>query len=154
MHLKSILLVEDNLNDTELVLNALKRNKVANEVVSARHGGEALDFLYRRGAFAGRVGEDPIFILLDLKMPKVDGLEVLQQIKADEKLKLIPVVMLTSSSEETDLVKSYRLGVNAYVVKPVDFNQFVEVIKQLGIFWAVINLAPPVVTTEEPASSS
>src|SRR5471032_2679389 len=142
-NLKPILLVEDNLNDIELVLNALKRNNLANEVAIARHGGDALDYLHRRGAFAGREGDDPIFILLDLKMPKVDGLEVLRQIKVDEKLKLIPVVMLTSSNEESDLVKSYRLGVNAYVVKPVDFTQFVEAIRQLGIFWAVINVPPP-----------
>jgi len=141
--LKPILLVEDNLNDTELVLNALKRNNVANAVVTARHGGEALDYLHRRGAHAERTDGDPIFILLDLKMPKMDGLEVLHEIKAHEKLQLIPVVMLTSSMEETDLVKSYRLGANAYVVKPVDFSQFVHVIKQLGIFWAVINMPPP-----------
>jgi CheY-like chemotaxis protein len=140
--LKPILLVEDNLNDIELVLSALKRNRVANKVDTVRHGGEALDYLHRRGDFAGRTGEDPVFILLDLKMPKVDGLEVLRELKSDERLKLIPVVMLTTSAEETDLVKSYRLGVNAYVVKPVDFQQFVEVIKQLGIFWAVINVTP------------
>jgi CheY-like chemotaxis protein len=146
--LKPILLVEDNLNDIELVLNALKRNNVANEVIIARHGGDALDILHRRGAFADRL-VDPIFILLDLKMPKVDGLEVLQQIKRDPTLQLIPVVMLTSSCEETDLVKSYRLGVNAYVVKPVDFTQFVEVIKQLGIFWAVINMPPPNISDDE-----
>jgi len=142
-HFQSILLVEDNLNDVELILNALRRNNLANNVVTTRHGGEALDYLHRRGAFAGREGDDPIFMLLDLKMPKVDGLEVLRQIKADEKLKLIPIVMLTSSSEESDLVKSYRLGVNAYVVKPVDFAQFVEAIRQVGVFWALINKPPP-----------
>jgi CheY-like chemotaxis protein len=141
--LKPILLVEDNLNDVELVLDALKKNKLVNKVISARHGGEALDYLFRRGAFAGREDEDPIFILLDLKMPKVDGLEVLRQIKVDPRLQLIPVVMLTSSSEESDLVKSYRLGVNSYVVKPVDFTRFVEVIRQLGLFWALINEPPP-----------
>ena len=141
-HLKPILLVEDNLNDAELVLNALRRNNLANKVVATRHGGEALDYLHRRGDYANEAGEEPIFILLDLKMPKVDGLEVLRQVKADEKLKMIPVVMLTSSSEESDLVKSYRLGVNAYVVKPVDFTQFVEAIRQLGIFWAFINKSP------------
>ena len=141
--LQPILLVEDNLNDAELVLNALKKNNLANSVVVARHGGEALDYLFRRDAFAEREGEDPIVILLDLKMPKVNGLEVLQELKADEKLKLIPVVMLTSSSEESDLIKSYRLGVNAYVVKPVNFNQFVEAIRQLGIFWTLINKPPP-----------
>jgi CheY-like chemotaxis protein len=141
--LKPILLVEDSLNDTELVLDALRRNNLVNRVDTARHGGEALDYLYRRGPHAGREGEDPIFILLDLKMPKVDGLEVLRQIKKDEKLQVIPVVMLTSSNEESDLVKSYRLGVNAYVVKPVEFAQFVEVIRQLGLFWAVVNEPAP-----------
>jgi CheY-like chemotaxis protein len=141
--LKPILLVEDNLNDIELVLNALKRNNLTNEVITARHGGEALDFLNRRGNYANYNGDNPLLILLDLKMPKVDGLEALRQIKADERLKLIPVVMLTSSAEETDLVKSYRLGVNAYVVKPVDFTQFVEAIRQVGIFWALINKPAP-----------
>jgi CheY-like chemotaxis protein len=143
--LKPILLVEDNLNDIELVMDALRRNNIANKIVSARDGGEALDYLYRRGEFAGREGDDPVFLLLDLKMPKVDGLEVLRQIKSDQKLQMIPVVMLTSSKEESDLVKSYRLGVNSYVVKPVDFGQFVEVIRQLGLFWAVINEPPPMV---------
>jgi CheY-like chemotaxis protein len=146
--LKPILLVEDNLNDVELVLNALKRNNVANEVVSTRHGGEALDYLHRRGDYADRTGPDPIFILLDLKMPKMDGLEVLSHLKGDAKLQLIPVVMLTSSTEETDLVKSYRHGVNAYVVKPVDFTQFVQVIKQLGVFWAIVNTPPPIESVE------
>jgi CheY-like chemotaxis protein len=141
--LKPILLVEDNLNDVELVLNALKRNKLSNAVISARHGGEALDYLHRRGDFAGRDGDDPIFILLDLKMPKVDGLEVLRQVKAHPKLQMIPIIMLTSSNEESDLVRSYKLGVNAYVVKPVDFTQFVEAIRQMGLFWAVINEPPP-----------
>ena len=143
--LKPILLVEDNLNDVELVLDALRRNNLVNKVVTARHGGEALDYLHRTGAHEGREGDDPIFILLDLKMPKVDGLEVLRQIKQDEKLQMIPVVMLTSSNEECDLVKSYKLGVNSYVVKPVDFGQFVEVIRQLGLFWAVINEPAPLV---------
>ena len=142
--LKSILIAEDSLNDLELILNALKRNNIANAIVTARHGGEALDYLYRRGEYANREGGEPLFIMLDLKMPKVDGLEVLQQIKADENLKMIPVVMLTSSNEERDVVKSYRLGVNAYVVKPVDFTQFVDAIGQLGIFWAFINREPPI----------
>ena len=141
--LKPILLVEDNLNDVELVLDALKRNNVSNKIEMARHGGEALDYLYRRGAHEGRDSLDPIFILLDLKMPKVDGLEVLRQMKADVKLQMIPVVMLTSSKEESDVVKSYRLGVNSYVVKPVDFGQFVEAIRQMGLYWAVINEPPP-----------
>jgi CheY-like chemotaxis protein len=142
-HLKPILLVEDNLNDLELVLRALKRNNLANEIITARHGGEALDYLFRRGAHAGRTGDDPIFILLDLKMPKVDGLEVLRELKSHDVLKLLPVIMLTSSSEESDVVKSYKLGVNAYVVKPVDFTAFVEAIREIGIFWAAINHLPP-----------
>lgn len=140
---KPILLVDDNLNDIELALNALKRNNLGDNVVTARHGGEALDYLYRRGTFAGREGHDPVVVLLDLKMPKVDGFEVLQAIKADEKLKTTPIVMLTSSKEEADLINCYRLGVNAYVVKPVDFSKFVETIRQLGTFWAVINEPPP-----------
>jgi CheY-like chemotaxis protein len=142
-HPKPILLVDDDANDIELVTEALKRNNLTNNIVSARHGGEALDYLFRRGTFADRTGDDPIFVLLDLKMPKVDGLEVLRQVKANEKLKLIPIVMLTSSREEPDLVRSYRLGVNAYVVKPVEFAQFVDAIKQVGLFWALLNEAPP-----------
>ncbi len=116
---------------------------LANEVVVARDGEEALDYLFCRGKFAARSGENPAVLLLDLKLPKVDGLEVLQQIKSDEKLKMIPVVVLTSSHEEKDMVASYRLGVNAYVVKPVDFHEFVNAIKELGVFWAVINEPPP-----------
>ena len=141
--LRPILLAEDNLKDVELVLAALKKDHLANEVVVARDGAEALDYLYRRGNF--RVREDglPIAIFLDLKMPKVDGLEVLRQVKADDVLKVIPIVMLTSSREEADLVKSYQLGANAYVVKPVGFQQFVDAIKQMGMFWAVINEPPP-----------
>jgi CheY-like chemotaxis protein len=141
--LKPILLVEDNLNDIELAMNALKKNNLLNEVITARHGGEALDYLYHRGAYADHEEADPLFILLDLKMPKVDGLQALKEIKSNERLKLIPIIMLTSSSEETDLIKSYRLGVNAYVVKPVNFNQFVDAIRQLGIFWALINKPAP-----------
>jgi CheY-like chemotaxis protein len=142
--LRPILLAEDNLKDVELVLVALKRNNLANQVVVARDGAEALDYLYRRGNFRDREDGLPIAIFLDLKMPKMDGLEVLKQIKGDGALKVIPVVMLTSSREEADLVKSYQLGVNAYVVKPVGFQQFVEAIKQTGMFWAVINEPPPV----------
>ena len=143
--LKPILIVDDDLNDVELITEALKRNNLRNNVVSARHGGEALDYLYRRGSFAQREEGEPVFVLLDLKMPKVDGLEVLKQIKSDEKLKLIPIVMLTSSREEPDVVRSYRLGVNAYVVKPVEFAQFVDAIRDLGQFWAVLN-EPPVMS--------
>jgi CheY-like chemotaxis protein len=144
--LRPILLAEDNLQDIELVLAALKKNHLANEVVVARDGAEALDYLYRRGSFRAREDGLPIAIFLDLKMPKVDGLEVLQQIKGDEALKVIPIVMLTSSREEADLVKSYQLGANAYVVKPVGFQQFVDAIKQMGMFWAVINEPPPETT--------
>ena len=141
--LGQILLVEDNLNDIELTTVALKQNHVINEIVVTRHGGEALDYLYRRGPYQDRERGNPIVVLLDLKMPKVDGLEVLRQLKGDETLKRIPVVMLTSSREETDLVKSYGLGANAYVVKPVGFEQFADAIRQLGIFWAVLNQPPP-----------
>ena len=141
--LRPILLVEDNLNDIELTCAALKQNNVANEIIVARHGGEALDYLYRRSNFENRTFGNPVVIFLDLKMPKVDGLEVLRQIKNDDSLKMIPVVMLTSSREEADLVKSYQMGVNAYVVKPVGFDQFSDAIRQLGIFWAVLNEPPP-----------
>jgi len=138
-----ILLVEDDPKDVELTLTALDEYNLANEVVIARDGAEALDFLYSRGAFAKRTRENPGVILLDLKLPKVDGLEVLQHIKSDEKPRMIPVVVLTSSREQPDKVGSYNLGVNAYVVKPVDFHEFVNAIKKLGIFWAVINEPPP-----------
>ncbi len=141
--LRPILLVEDNLNDVELTLSALKQNNVANEVIVTRHGGEALDYLYHRGNFEKRGPGNPVVVFLDLKMPKVDGLEVLRQMKSDEGLRVIPVVMLTSSREEADLVRSYKLGVNAYVVKPVGFEQFTDAIRQLGIFWAVLNEPPP-----------
>jgi CheY-like chemotaxis protein len=136
-------LVEDSLNDIELTLAALKRNNVINEVVVARHGGEALDFFYRRGSFQNRNADQPVVVFLDLKMPKVDGLEVLRQMKGDEQLKTIPVVVLTSSREESDLVRSYQLGVNAYVVKPVGFEKFTDAIRQLGVFWAMLNEPPP-----------
>jgi len=141
--LKRILLVEDSQNDVELTLAALSENHLANEVVVARDGEEALDYLYRRGIFKLRAEENPAVVLLDLKLPKVDGLEVLEQLKADPNLKAVPVVMLTSSREEQDLVRSYDLGVNAYVVKPVDFHEFVTALKKLGLFWAVINQPPP-----------
>jgi len=138
-----ILMVEDDSKDVELTLTALEDYNLANEVVVARDGEEALDFLYCRGKFSTRSHDNPAVILLDLKLPKVDGLEVLKQVKSDDRLKFIPVVVLTSSKEEKDLVTSYRLGVNAYVVKPVDFHQFVNAIKELGAFWAVINVPPP-----------
>jgi CheY-like chemotaxis protein len=138
-----ILLVEDDPKDVELTLTALEEYNLANEVVVARDGAEALDYLYCRGPFSSRSNENPAVLLLDLKLPKVDGLEVLQQLKSDEKLRLIPVVVLTSSNQEKDMIASYRLGVNAYVVKPVDFHEFVNAIKELGVFWAVINEPPP-----------
>lgn len=140
--LKRILLVEDNRKDVELSLAALEEHNLANEVVVTRNGAEALDYLYRRGEFSTRPEGNPAVVLLDLKMPKVDGMEVLRQIKSDPKLKTLPVVMLTSSREEQDLVKSYQLGVNAYVVKPIDFGQLMEAVKHLGLFWAVINEPP------------
>lgn len=141
--LRRILLVEDDPRDVELVLTALEEYNLANEVVIAHDGEEALDYLYRRGNFQIRPNGNPAVILLDLKLPKVNGLEVLQQIRADEKLRMTPVVVVTSSREERDLVESYKLGVNAYVVKPVDFHEFVNAVKELGVFWAVINEPPP-----------
>jgi two-component system response regulator len=140
---RRILLVDDSQRDTELALAALKIHNLANDVVTLRDGAEALDYLYRRAEFADRSAGDPAVILLDLKMPRVDGLEVLRQIKGDALLKIIPVVMMTSSREEQDLVNSYQLGVNAYVVKPVKFQSFVEAVEQVGAFWAVINEVPP-----------
>lgn len=140
---KRILLVEDSKHDVELTMVALEECHLANHVDVANDGAEALDYLYRRGAFAGRPAEAPVVVMLDLKMPKVDGMEVLRQMKSDPAMKLIPVVMLTSSREERDLVQSYKLGANAYVVKPVDFQQFIEAIKNLGCFWAVLNELPP-----------
>jgi CheY-like chemotaxis protein len=141
--LRRILLAEDNANDVELTLAALRANRLVNEVVVTRDGAETLDYLMRRDRFAGRPPGDPILILLDLKMPKVDGLEVLRTVKSDPRLRQIPIVVLTSSREEQDVVRSYDLGVNAYVVKPVDFHDFVEAVKLLGGFWAVLNEPPP-----------
>jgi len=138
-----ILMVEDDNNDVDMTLAALEEYNLANEVALTRDGEEALDYLYCRGKYESRSNENPAVLLLDLKLPKVDGLEVLRQVKTDDKLKMIPVVVLTSSHEEKDMVASYKLGVNAYVVKPVDFHEFVNAIKELGVFWAVINVAPP-----------
>jgi CheY-like chemotaxis protein len=138
-----ILLVEDDPKDVDLTLGALEEYKLANEVVVVRDGAAALDYLHATGKYASRAKENPAVVLLDLKLPKVDGLEVLQQIRSDERLKLIPVVVLTSSREERDMVASYKLGVNAYVVKPVDFHDFVNAVKELGVFWAAINEPPP-----------
>ncbi|WP_426108856.1 response regulator [Pseudomonas sp. TWR1-1-4] len=141
--LKPILLVEDDPNDLELTLVALERSQLANEVVVVRDGAEALDYLFKRNIFSDRGDGNPAVLLLDLKLPKVDGLQVLEAIRASEDLRSIPVVMLTSSREEPDLSRAYQLGVNAYVVKPVEFKEFVGAISDLGIFWAVLNEPPP-----------
>ena len=138
-----ILMVEDDPKDVELTLTALEEYNLANEVVVTRDGQEALDYLYCRGQYSARSSDNPAVLLLDLKLPKVDGLEVLHQIKSDDRLKMIPVVVLTSSREERDMMRSYQLGVNAYVVKPVDFHEFVNAVRELGVFWAVINQPPP-----------
>jgi CheY-like chemotaxis protein len=143
IEVKSILLAEDSPRDTELTINALAYHNLANEVVAVRDGAEALDYLYRRGPFADRSSGQPVVILLNLKMPKVDGIEVLRQIKSDPLLKMIPVVILTSSREEKDVVESYHLGVNAYIVKPVQFEKFVDAVKLVSVFWAVLNEPPP-----------
>ncbi|MDA8122957.1 MAG: response regulator [Deltaproteobacteria bacterium] len=141
--IKRILLVEDDPKDVELTIEALAENNLANEVVVTGDGEQALDFLYRRGKYRERKGGNPSVVLLDLKLPKVNGLEVLRTIKGDGEMKHVPVVVLTSSREERDLVESYMLGVNAYVVKPLDFDDFVKAVKELGLFWAVINEPPP-----------
>jgi CheY-like chemotaxis protein len=141
--MKRILLVEDDPNDVELTLTALKEFNLANEVVAVGDGAEALDFLFKRGVFSERTNGNPVVILLDLKLPKIGGLEVLRQIRASDVLKMIPIVILTSSREEKDLNDGYGLGTNAYVVKPVEFQNFIEAIKQLGAFWALINEPPP-----------
>lgn len=141
--LKRILLVEDSANDVTLILTAFQEINLANEVVVVRDGQEALDYLHRRGSHAERREEPPVVVLLDIKLPRVDGLEVLARIKGDPALRMLPVVMLTSSREESDVVRSYGLGVNAYVVKPVSFTDFVSALKELGLFWAVVNHPPP-----------
>ena len=138
-----ILIVEDDPKDVELTMTALEEYNLANEVVVTRDGAEALDYLYCRGEFSSRSNDNPAVMLLDLKLPKIDGLEVLQQIRSDERLKMMPVVVLTSSHEERDMMRSYSLGVNAYVVKPVDFHEFINAVKELGVFWAIINEPPP-----------
>ena len=141
--LRPILLVEDNPRDLELTLAALEKCQLANEIVIARDGAEAMDYLLGQGAHAGKDGGNPTVVLLDLKLPKIDGLEVLEKIKKGANLRHIPVVMLTSSREEQDLVRSYELGVNAFVVKPVEYNEFFKAIQDLGVFWAIINEPPP-----------
>ncbi len=150
--LKRILLVEDSPRDTELVLAALAENHLANEVVSVSDGVEALDYLYRRGQFSGRSNGQPAIILLDLKMPRLDGTEVLRQVKGDPALRIIPVIVMTSSREEQDLLRTYQLGANAYVVKPVKFAEFMEAVTKLGAFWAIVNVPPP--GSEAPPISS
>ena len=140
---RRILLVDDSPRDTEMALDALQQYHLANEVKALRDGAEALDYMYRRGEFADRRDGDPAVILLDLKMPRVDGLQVLRQLKSDPKFKMIPVVIMTSSREDQDVVRSYQLGVNAYVVKPLTFHEFIEAIKTLGAFWAILNETPP-----------
>jgi CheY-like chemotaxis protein len=141
--LRPILLVEDNPKDLELTLAALGKCQLANEIAVARDGAEALDYLYQRGDHADRPPGEPAVVLLDLKLPKIDGLEVLEQVKKDPAQRHIPIVMLTSSREEQDLVRSYQLGVNAFVVKPVDFREFFEAIQDLGVFWGIVNEPPP-----------
>lgn len=138
-----ILLVEDDLNDVELMLTALEKFNLRNEVVVVNDGEEALEYLNRSGKFKLRSTDHPVVVFLDLKMPKVNGLDVLSQMKTDGELKMIPVIVITSSREEPDIKKAYKLGVNAYVVKPVDFQQFMDAISQVGLFWAVVNEPPP-----------
>ena len=137
-----ILLCEDSANDVELTLEALKELRVKNRTDVARDGAEALDYLFRRGAYADRAAGNPVVVLLDLKMPRIEGLEVLREIKSDPVLKTIPVVVLTSSREEADIARSYALGVNAYVVKPVDSEQFIDAVGKLGLFWLIVNEPP------------
>lgn len=148
--IQRIMLVDDSPRDTELALTALKEHHLANEVVTLRDGAEALDYLFRRGEFASRPEGEPAVVLLDLKMPKVDGMEVLREIKGHARLRLIPVVVMTSSREERDLIEAYQLGVNAYVVKPVKFHDFIEAVKQLGVFWALFNEPPPGSLRKQP----
>jgi len=141
--LKPILIVEDNANDLALTLNALEKSRLANEVIVARDGAEGADYLFRRGEYADRPAGNPAVVLLDLKLPKIDGLELLKMVREHEHTGKTPVVLLTSSREERDVVEGYRLGVNAYVVKPVEFREFVQAIQDLGVFWAVLNEPPP-----------
>jgi CheY-like chemotaxis protein len=143
VEIRTILFAEDNPKDVELTLEALNDHNLANNVIVVRDGVETMEYLRREGKYKQRKTGNPAVLLLDIKMPRMDGIEVLRAIRSDNSLKMLPVVMLTSSREEQDLIKSYELGVNAYVVKPVDFKEFIEAVKQLGVFWAVINEAPP-----------
>ena len=145
VEIRTILLAEDNPKDIELTLEALGDHNLANNVIVVRDGVETMDYLRCEGKYKQRKPGNPAVLLLDIKMPRMDGIEVLRAIRNDNKLKMLPVVMLTSSREEQDLIKSYELGVNAYVVKPVDFKEFIEAVKQLGVFWAVINEVPPLI---------
>ena len=142
--LKHILLVEDDPYDAELIITGLAENNLAGRVIAVHDGEEALDYLHYRGKFAERTGGYPVVVLLDLKMPKIDGLEVLRQIRTDEKLRCLPVVMLTSSNEDQDILEGYKLGVNTYVVKPIDFHQFIDAIKLIGSYWTVVSKPAPV----------
>jgi CheY-like chemotaxis protein len=144
VEIRTILFAEDNPMDVELTLEALADHNLANNVIVVRDGVETLEYLHCEGKYKQRISGNPAVLLLDIKMPRMDGLEVLKAIRGDDKLKTLPVVMLTSSREEQDMVRSYALGVNAYVVKPVDFKEFIEAVKQVGVFWAVINEVPPV----------
>lgn len=148
---KRILIAEDDPRDAELTLTALDEYNLANEVIVVQDGEQALDYLYQRGNFAERTNGNPALVLLDLKMPKVDGLQVLQTIRSDERLRLIPVVILTSSREQRDLIQGYEYGVNAYVVKPVQFHDFIQAVKQLGLFWALVN-EPPTLSLQKTRS--
>jgi len=142
LNLIEILLVEDNPNDVALALHAFKKSHLTNRIQVVRDGAEALDFLFRTGEFEGRTNGSPKVVLLDLKLPKIDGLEVLQRLRADSKTRSLPVVVLTSLREERDIVESYQLGVNSYIVKPVDFEQFTDTVRQLGFYWALLNQPP------------
>lgn len=150
MNPKPVLLVDDSPRDREMALDALQQYHLVNDIVTLRDGAEALDYLYRRNQFASRTTSDPSVILLDLKMPKVDGLEVLRQLKQDQTFKTIPIVVMTSSREEQDVIRSYELGVNAYVVKPLTFHEFTDAVKILGAFWVLLNEPPPRVAPKGP----
>ncbi|MGL6079257.1 response regulator [Methyloversatilis discipulorum] len=144
LHLREILVVDDNDNDVELMLLGLRVLNLANEIVVVRDGAEGLDYLYKRGSYADRRGEVPLFVLLDLHMPRMDGIEMLTELRADEDMRALPVIIMSSSKEDPDLRRCYSLGINAYVVKPVDFDQFSRTVTQMGVFWALINEPPPV----------
>lgn len=144
LHLREILVVDDNDNDVELMLLGLRVLNLANEIVVVRDGAEGLDYLYKRGSYADRGGDVPLFVLLDLHMPRMDGIEMLAELRADENMRALPVIIMSSSKEDPDLRRCYSLGINAYVVKPVDFDQFSRTVTQMGVFWALINEPPPV----------